>query len=82
MQAVRLFGWGNENGTPYWLMANTWGRNWGRMGGLFKIAMTENVLHVEEFALAPFPSKKASAKIREVCCSVFVLSVFMMYVFK
>ncbi|EPB66996.1 hypothetical protein ANCCEY_13914 [Ancylostoma ceylanicum] len=27
--AVKLIGWGEENGTPYWLIANSWGRDWG-----------------------------------------------------
>ncbi|KAE8753051.1 Cathepsin B-like peptidase 4 [Frankliniella occidentalis] len=34
--AVRLIGWGTENGVPYWLAANTWGIGWGDKG-FFKI---------------------------------------------
>merc|ERR1712088_1071032 len=34
--AVRLLGWGEENGTPYWLVANSWNTDWGDMG-TFKI---------------------------------------------
>ncbi|RCN34834.1 papain family cysteine protease [Ancylostoma caninum] len=30
--AVKLIGWGEENGTPYWLIANSWGRDWGDKG--------------------------------------------------
>ena len=31
---MRLIGWGTLNDTPYWLIANSWGRYWG-MGGAF-----------------------------------------------
>uniref|UniRef100_A0A0K8TFB3 Peptidase C1A papain C-terminal domain-containing protein n=1 Tax=Lygus hesperus TaxID=30085 RepID=A0A0K8TFB3_LYGHE len=34
--AVRVLGWGTENGTPYWLVANSWNSDWGDKG-LFKI---------------------------------------------
>ena len=34
--AIRLLGWGEENGTPYWLVANSWNYDWGD-GGTFKI---------------------------------------------
>jgi cathepsin B len=26
--AVMIFGWGTENGTPYWLVRNSWGASW------------------------------------------------------
>lgn len=35
--AIKILGWGTENGTPYWLCANSWGPSWG-MSGFFKIA--------------------------------------------
>jgi len=34
--AVKLLGWGEENGVPYWLVANSWNYDWGN-GGYFKI---------------------------------------------
>jgi len=34
--AVKMLGWGVENGTPYWLCANSWGPSWGD-NGFFKI---------------------------------------------
>lgn len=34
--AVLLVGWGTENGTPYWLVQNSWGTGWG-LDGFFKI---------------------------------------------
>jgi len=34
--AIKMVGWGVENGTPYWLIANSWNDTWGD-GGYFKI---------------------------------------------
>jgi cathepsin B len=30
--AVRMLGWGVDNGTPYWLVANSWNEDWGDHG--------------------------------------------------
>jgi len=27
-----MMGWGEENGTPYWLVANSWNPSWGDQG--------------------------------------------------
>ncbi|KAG2374145.1 hypothetical protein C9374_010982 [Naegleria lovaniensis] len=37
IHAVKIIGWGVENDIPYWLVANSWGTNWGFDGGHFKI---------------------------------------------
>jgi cathepsin B len=34
--AIKILGWGVENGTPYWLCANSWNESWGD-NGYFKI---------------------------------------------
>jgi len=34
--AVKMVGWGTENGVDYWLVANSWNTNWG-LDGFFKI---------------------------------------------
>jgi len=34
--AVKMLGWGTENGVDYWLCANSWNTSWG-MQGFFKI---------------------------------------------
>ena len=38
--AVKLIGWGTENGLDYWLCANSWGTSWG-MNGFFKLAISD-----------------------------------------
>lgn len=30
--AIKILGWGEENGTPYWLAANSWNTDWGDKG--------------------------------------------------
>eukprot|EP00764_Aduncisulcus_paluster_P012418 gnl/Carplike_NY0171/5436_a7435_328.p1 GENE.gnl/Carplike_NY0171/5436_a7435_328~~gnl/Carplike_NY0171/5436_a7435_328.p1 ORF type:complete len:114 (+),score=15.35 gnl/Carplike_NY0171/5436_a7435_328:350-691(+) len=34
--AVKIIGWGEDGGTPYWIVANSWGVNWGE-NGFFRI---------------------------------------------
>ncbi|KAI2795611.1 hypothetical protein BLOT_016171 [Blomia tropicalis] len=46
--SIRLIGWDfDQNGTEYWLAANTWNIDWGEMGGFFKIAIYGTNLHRE-----------------------------------
>merc|ERR1712217_996746 len=35
--AVKIIGWGTEDGQDYWLVANSWNTSWG-LSGFFKIA--------------------------------------------
>jgi cathepsin B len=30
--AMKVMGWGTENNTPYWLVANSWNTDWGNQG--------------------------------------------------
>lgn len=36
--AIKVIGWGNENGEDYWLCNNSWNDTWGDLG-TFKIKM-------------------------------------------
>ncbi|CAD5228393.1 unnamed protein product [Bursaphelenchus xylophilus] len=46
LHAVRVIGWGVEDGTPYWTVANSWGSQWGE-NGFFKIRRGYNEANVE-----------------------------------
>lgn len=36
--AIKILGWGEENGVPYWLAANSWNTDWGDNGeGHFRL---------------------------------------------
>jgi len=50
---VAIVGWGMEeastkgDGTPYWIVRNSWGQFWGE-GGFFRIRMGDNVMAIEQ----------------------------------
>ncbi|XP_056150064.1 cathepsin B-like [Lampris incognitus] len=52
--AVKLLGWGEENGTPYWLAANSWNTDWGD-NGFFKIKRGSNECDIESEVVAGMP---------------------------
>ncbi|KRW99107.1 hypothetical protein PPERSA_02939 [Pseudocohnilembus persalinus] len=45
--AIKILGWGVEDGTPYWLCANSWNTSWGE-GGFFKILRGANECGIED----------------------------------
>lgn len=51
--AVKLVGWGQENGINYWICANSWGNNWGE-DGYFRIAWGQ--VDIEAFGTAGVPA--------------------------
>ena len=52
--AIRIFGWGVENGTPYWLVANSWNYDWGDHG-TFKILRGQDHCGIESQITAGLP---------------------------
>jgi len=49
-----MIGWGVEKDTPYWLMVNSWGEEWGA-NGLFKIRRGTNECKIESSCTAGVP---------------------------
>lgn len=52
--AIRILGWGVENNTPYWLIANSWNTDWGN-NGYFKMLRGENHCGIEDSISAGLP---------------------------
>jgi len=52
--AIRMLGWGEDNGTPYWLIANSWNTDWG-MNGYFKILRGKDHCGIESSVVAGIP---------------------------
>ncbi|XP_008196467.2 cathepsin B-like cysteine proteinase 4 isoform X2 [Tribolium castaneum] len=46
--SVKVIGWGTEEGIPYWLIANSWGSEWGELGGFFKMRRGTNECWIEQ----------------------------------
>jgi len=49
--AVKLVGWGVENNTPYWIVANSWNTSWGE-DGFFRIKRGDNTCQFESMVYA------------------------------
>ena len=56
--AVRIIGWGVQNGKNYWLIANSWGKDWGdeKDRGVFKMIRGINNCNIEKDVLGPIPN--------------------------
>ena len=52
--AVKMVGWGVEDGTKYWLVANSWNTHWGD-NGFFKILRGEDECGIEGGIVAGIP---------------------------
>ena len=49
--AIKILGWGTENNTPYWLVANSWNEGWGDHG-FFKILRGSDECGIEDGIVA------------------------------
>lgn len=56
--AIKLLGWGTENGTPYWYLANSWNDSWGD-NGYFKILRGSDECGIESGIVCGMPPKSA-----------------------
>uniref|UniRef100_A0A8C8HXG0 Cathepsin B n=1 Tax=Oncorhynchus tshawytscha TaxID=74940 RepID=A0A8C8HXG0_ONCTS len=52
--AIKVLGWGEEGGTPYWLAANSWNTDWGE-NGFFKILRGKDHCGIESEMVAGVP---------------------------
>ncbi|XP_062415547.1 cathepsin B-like [Pungitius pungitius] len=52
--AIKILGWGEENGTPYWLAANSWNSDWGDKG-FFKIKRGNDECGIESEVVTGIP---------------------------
>ena len=53
--AVKMVGWGVENGTPYWDIVNSWNDGWGN-NGHFRIRRGNNECGIESQGVAGIPA--------------------------
>jgi len=49
--AIKLVGWGVDNGTPYWTCVNSWNSYWGESGS-FRILRGSNECGIEADVVA------------------------------
>lgn len=49
--AIKIIGWGVEDGTPYWLVVNSWNESWGD-NGTFKILRGSDECGIEDNIVA------------------------------
>lgn len=52
--AIKVVGWGVENGIPYWLIVNSWNESWGD-NGIFKILRGKNHCGIESQVATGLP---------------------------
>ncbi|KAI5641284.1 papain family cysteine protease domain-containing protein [Phthorimaea operculella] len=50
LHSVRIVGWGEERGEKYWIVANSWGAEWGE-DGYFRIRRGVNESGIESFVV-------------------------------
>lgn len=49
--AIRILGWGVEDNTPYWLVANSWNPDWGDKGRIPLCVIVIRQAHTEACSL-------------------------------
>lgn len=57
--SVKIIGWGVENSTSYWIVANSWNEDWGDKG-FFKIRRGTNECGIEKQVVAGIPFIESS----------------------
>eukprot|EP00747_Dinoflagellata_sp_TGD_P124366 gnl/TRDRNA2_/TRDRNA2_173969_c0_seq1.p1 gnl/TRDRNA2_/TRDRNA2_173969_c0~~gnl/TRDRNA2_/TRDRNA2_173969_c0_seq1.p1 ORF type:complete len:369 (-),score=75.86 gnl/TRDRNA2_/TRDRNA2_173969_c0_seq1:187-1293(-) len=70
--AVRIVGWGSENGQKYWKVANSWNPYWGEKG-YFRIRRGNNEGGIENMVTASSPKAKWGKKADLIETAEFVI---------
>merc|ERR1711959_239943 len=70
--AVRIVGWGSEDGQKYWKIANSWNPYWGEKG-YFRIRRGNNEGGIEDMVTASSPKAKWGKKADMVQSAEFVI---------
>jgi cathepsin B len=52
--AIKILGWGVDNGTPYWIIANSWNPDWGNQG-FFWMLRGKDECGIEDSVVAGIP---------------------------
>uniref|UniRef100_A0A0N4W1U6 Pept_C1 domain-containing protein n=1 Tax=Haemonchus placei TaxID=6290 RepID=A0A0N4W1U6_HAEPC len=69
--AVKLIGWGVEQGMPYWLIANSWNTDWGE-DGYFRILRGVDECGIESGVVGGVPKLNSIHRRRHVAASSYM----------
>ncbi|GAA49438.1 cathepsin B-like cysteine proteinase [Clonorchis sinensis] len=74
--AIRILGWGEDDGVPYWLIANSWNEDWGEKGYV-RFLRGHNECGIEEEVTAVpidwfLRQMIKQSTLRCTCCATFL----------